>query len=274
MILLALLAQIGPNPNSGAPPLPPEIAQRAKPLEAVTTPPGDLASCLADAASNPLSVVERATAWRARAEGRNKAEAGHCLGVALSALGRWQPALIALGEARDALPAGERAYRARLGAMAGNAAIAGGNADAALAALDTATADAAGTADAALTGDIALDRARALVELGRPAEAEAPLATAREAMPKSAQAWLLSATLSRRLGKLVDAQAQIQKAGELLPTSPEIGLEAGVIAVLSGRDEAARKSWQSVIDAAPSSTAATTAKSYIAQLGQLAKAGS
>lgn len=274
MILLALLAQIGPNPSSTAPPVPPEIAQRAMPVEAVAAQPGDLAGCLADAAGDPLSAVERATAWRSRAEGRHKAEAGHCLGVVLSALGRWQPALIALAEARDALPASERAYRARLGAMAGNAAIAGGNADAALAALDTAMGDAAGNADAALIGDIALDRARALVALGRPAEAEAPLAIARQVMPKSAQAWLLSATLSRRLGKLADAQAQIEKSGELLPTSPEIGLEAGVIAVLSGRDDAARKSWQSVIDAAPSSAAATTAKTYIAQLGQPTKAGS
>ena len=39
----------------------------------------------------------------------------------------------------------------------------------------------------------------------------------------------------------------------------QIGLEAGVIAVLSGRDDAARRSWQSVLTAAPGSDAAKTA---------------
>ena len=44
-----------------------------------------------------------------------------------------------------------------------------------------------------------------------------------------------------------------------LPRDPQVGLEAGVIAVLSGRDDAARKSWQSVIAAAPDSDEAKTA---------------
>ncbi len=267
MLLLALLAQIGPAPAGTLPLLPAELVQRADTGAAPVAEP-DLVSCLGDAERDPLVAVENATAWRNRALGRQKVQAGHCLGVALSALGRWQPALIAFAEARDALPAADRDYRARLGAMAGNAALAGGNADAALPALDTASADAEGNADKALTGNIALDRARALVALDRETEAEAALATARTAMTGSAQAWLLSATLSRRLGKLAQAQAAIEKAGELLPTSPEIGLEAGVIAVLSGRDEAARKSWQSVVDAAPRSPSAETARGYIAQLGQ------
>ena len=45
-----------------------------------------------------------------------------------------------------------------------------------------------------------------------------------------------------------------------------------MIAVLAGHDEAARKSWQSVIVAAPGSAAATTAQGYIAQLGPAAAA--
>ena len=80
----------------------------------------------------------------------------------------------------------------------------------------------------------------------------------------------VSKTLLRRLGQLEPAQAAIETAARLAPTSPDIGLEAGVIAVLGGRDEAARQSWQSVIDLQPESLAAGTAKSYLEQLGPAA----
>ena len=50
-------------------------------------------------------------------------------------------------------------------------------------------------------------------------------------------------------------------------SSDLIGLEAGVIAMLDGREPAARKAWQSVMLVAPGSKAAETAKAYLAQLG-------
>jgi hypothetical protein len=37
--------------------------------------------------------------------------------------------------------------------------------------------------------------------------------------------------------------------------------------MLAGNEAAARRSWQSAIDTAPSSEAATTARGYLAQLG-------
>jgi Flp pilus assembly protein TadD len=111
-----------------------------------------------------------------------------------------------------------------------------------------------------------MDRARAYVALGQQAQAQAALGEARTVAPGNAQAWLLSATLSRRQNNLADAQAQIERAAQIAPQDPEIGLEAGVIAVLSGRDAAARKSWQSVLATAPESDAAKTAKGYLAQL--------
>ena len=73
--------------------------------------------------------------------------------------------------------------------------------------------------------------------------------------------------LLRRMDRLDEAQAAIEKAVELAPMDAQIGLEAGVIAVLSGREEAARQSWQSVIDAQPASLAAKTAQDYLKQLG-------
>ena len=80
--------------------------------------------------------------------------------------------------------------------------------------------------------------------------------------------WLLSATLARRLGNLESAQAQIEAAAGLAPGDPAIGLEAGVIAALAGSDEAARKSWNSVVALAPDGRRGNErATAYLAEIG-------
>jgi Flp pilus assembly protein TadD len=79
--------------------------------------------------------------------------------------------------------------------------------------------------------------------------------------------WLLSATLSRRMGDLKSAQAQIETAGALTPKDPAVGLEAGVIAELAGNDAAARKSWNSVVALGPDTPEAQAAKGYLAETG-------
>ena len=273
-LVLALLAQVGalvtpgaapplPHEQQGEPLRPPRSTVRSRPSPVPATAPNRGQRCIDLADQAPATAEDSAAAWLAKAQGPERAVAGECLGVALSRQDKWAEAQAAFLAARDS--SADKVLRARLGAMAGNAALAQGDAAGALAALDGAHADGAG--DSVLTGGIALDRARALVMLKRHGEAEAALAEARTAAPDNAQAWLLSATLSRRMNKLAEAQAQIEKAAALLPVDPEIGLEAGVIAVLSGRTEAARKSWQSVITAAPDSEVAATARGYLAQLG-------
>lgn len=271
-LVLALLAQVGAlNSPGAAPPLPHELqseplrpprkarVQQAAPARL----PSRQQTCLEIAEQTPDDAEASARSWLASAQGPEKAVPDECLGVALSRQDKWADAETAFVAARDA--AGDKTLRARLGAMAGNAALANGDAARALAALDGARTDATG--DAAMTGGIDVDRARALVSLKRNDEAAAALTEARTVAPDNAQAWLLSATLSRRMNKLPEAQAQIEKAAALVPADPEIGLEAGVIAVLAGRTEAARRSWQSVLATAPDSEAAKTAKGYIAQLG-------
>jgi len=289
LLSLLAMAQVGPfvtpRPQSSSP-LPPEVVERKQrdqqrrrqeaPTREAPPPPqapaerSQLDECLAAVNADPGQAVDLAQAWLQTAKGAAASQAGHCLGVALGRLERWDEAESAFLAARES--AGDQKSRARLGAMAGNAALARNAPGAALVSLDAAHADALAGGDKQLAGDVAIDRARALVALKRDDDAASALAEARAALPSNAQAWLLSATLSRRMNKLADAQAQIQKAAELMPIDPEIGLEAGVIAVLSGRDEAARKSWQSVIDAAPKSEAAATARGYLAQLGGSAPA--
>src|SRR6185503_17901638 len=128
-----------------------------------------------------------------------------------------------------------------LGAMAGNAALANNDTAIALTELDKAGADAALAGDKELAGSIGADKARALVALGRNEEATKALAEARSDAPRDAQAWLLSATLSRRMGDLATAKAQIMTAAALDPSDPAVGLEAGVIEELSGDEATARQ---------------------------------
>ncbi|HEX7750826.1 MAG TPA: hypothetical protein VF440_00335 [Novosphingobium sp.] len=289
-LLLALplmLAQIGPfTPPGGAPvsPLPPELrdrpqSQNRKPRPQASPPPAEITAeapstgtteCLKHAAADPTAAVDQARAWRDGTADVERAAADLCLGTALSELQRFGEAEAAFLDGRQASE-GAPALRARLGAMAANAALATGAAARALGFLDTAKADLGEARDGPLSADIALDRARALVALERLPEADAALTEARTLAPQSAEAWLLSATLSRRMDKLADAQARIETAGRLAPAdaaaAPEIGLEAGVIAMLSGREDAARKSWRSVVATAPRSAAAESARRYLVQIG-------
>tara|TARA_B100000378_G_scaffold126985_1_gene102499 strand:- start:464 stop:904 length:441 start_codon:yes stop_codon:yes gene_type:complete len=127
---------------------------------------------------------------------------------------------------------------------------------------------ASSSGDMPLLASVAVDRARALVALGRNEEAVAALSDARNSDPTHARAWLLSATLSRRLERLGEAREQIAQAATLSPQDPAVGLEAGVIAALSGREEEARRSFQSVLDVAPQSGEAARARSYLEQLAE------
>lgn len=282
-LLLALfLAQVGPAVTPDAAnriPQRPAVEGREgqprrkanpAPVPPRASEPSRLQACLDDAENSPSDAIDAAEDWLQQVKGTPQVEPQQCLGAAHSRRGEWDEAEAAFLAARDAAATSDKALRARLGGMSGNAALAGGHADRAIAALDVAHTDAQAGNDVKLAGEIAIDRARALVALKREDEAALALVEARTSSPDNALAWLLSATLSRRQGKLAAAEAQIITAAGLKPTDPEIGLEAGVIAVLAGHDEAARKSWQSVVTAAPGSEAATTANTYLAQLGQAA----
>jgi len=283
-MLLALALSIALQDGTGLAPLPiPRAADPAAARHAALPPPDSppanqptshLAACLAAVDTDATGAIARAQGWLAEAKGPVRAGAYLCLGTAYVAEERWDDAQAAFTAGRDAAAPQDAALRARLGLMAGNAALAGGAPAAALAALDTAKGDADTTGDAALTGALAVDRARALVLLQRPEEAASALATARAAQPGDATTWLLSATLARRMHHLAEAQGAIETAAKLAPTDPEVGLEAGVIAELAGHEEAARKDWQSVATADPEGPVGRQAKEYLAQTDvQIAGAG-
>lgn len=271
-ILLPLMLQMGPGGSLPQAPLKiPRIQVEAvatTAIEPMAKSHNILQECLQMARTNPIDAIEVAEDWLPRAQtGQDRADAKQCHALALTQLENWSQAAALFLSARGDTPMSRREERARLAALAGNASLAEPNPQAALAALDLAVTDSANGSNKKLKSAIEVDRAKALVALKRPAAATAALTAARTANPENAEAWLLSATLSRRQGNLAAAQTQIEKAAELLPIDPEIGLEAGVIAMLLGHEDAARKSWQSVITAGPGSEAAKTAQGYITQLG-------
>jgi len=222
--------------------------------------------CQEQARTDASSAILYASTWLRESSGPERALPQQCLGIAYTRLLRWQAAEEAFLLAHDLALPESHAFKAKLATMAGNAAIALGQNVGALADFEIALKDAALAEDHTLIGDIEADRSRALVALDRLDEAVDALSTARQASPQNAEAWLLSATLSRRNEQLDVAQYQIATAAGLAPKDPAVALEAGVIAMLSGREDAAAKSWQSVLALAPDSAEADTARDYLAQL--------
>ena len=263
-----MLMQVGIDLRGGqVPGLPPELRDRpprgaSESSRVAARPAVDV--CLTTARDDPTKARALAEQWVARTEGTQRATGRHCLGVAAGNAGDWAAASAAFLAARD--EAVEPRFKARMGALAGSALLAQDKPADALAALETAQALVG--ADGTLGGEIAQERAVALVALKREADASAALAEARRLSPGDAHAWLLSATLSRRQDDLAAAQSQIERAASLDPRDPAIGLEGGVIAALRGDDAAARKSFESVIAAAPDSEQAATARAYLAQIGR------
>ena len=270
--LIAIALQVGPNPQAGAlPGVPDELLNRPpRPSEEqVSTSPESewLAQCLALVAEDPARAHALAQVHRNERSGTERILANHCLGLAATELGLWDDAITAFAAARDETPVSELSARARFGTMAGNAALGSGDPSRARTILEAAKQDAHASASAPLQAVAAIDLARTLVALGEDELALGELEMATSLVPDGAEGWLLKATLLRRLERLDEAQTAIEQAGTAAPFDQLIGLEAGVIAILSGRDEAARSSWQSVVDLDPDSPAALTARDYLAQLG-------
>lgn len=218
-------------------------------------------SCMDMATDDPASGIVAANEWLIAGGGYF---ARHCLGFAYAKDGRWGAAADSfVTAARDA----ERARDVRaanLWTQAGNAALAAGQAETALTNFDAAMAQ--GIKAGLLLGELHLDRARALVATGKTAEAEAAFAEAHRLVPEDPLAWLLSATLARRLGKLERAQADIDIAAKLAPRDPEVALEAGNIAASAGQYDTARRNWTQAIDIRPDGPVAKTARGHLAQL--------
>ena len=227
--------------------------------------------CLDHARADPAAGISEANEWLGEGSGPAQSYPQQCLGYAYSLLLRWDAAERTFLAARELEPETSHFRRAQLAAMAANAALAEQRGDAALVSLAVAATDAAAAGDKGLRALVETDRARALVLQGNEAEAEAVLAASRELDPQAPLTFLLSATLARRLGKLDEAQGFIEIAAALAPEYAETALEAGVIAMLQGREDAAKTSWESAVELDDGGLTADIARGYLAQLAEPAE---
>lgn len=235
--------------GDGMIPVPPQYAARFQ-------------GCIDAALESPEQGVAFADKWRM--EGGNF-YARHCMGFAYARAERWAPAIVALEQAaEEAERHGEMAQSARLWAQAGNAALAGGDANKAKADFDAALAR--GLPDGIEKGEAHLDRARALVALNDNKGARESLDIALDQAASDPLAWLLSATLARRMGEMPLAQAHIARAVKLSPDDASVALEEGNIAVLTGHADIARSAWERAVQLSPESPAGKAAADNLTRL--------
>ena len=150
------------------------------------------------------------------------------------------------------------------GRKRGNAWLAAGDASKARAALDAALAS--GTLRGLPLGEAHLDRARAMVAGDDAENARDDLDRALTDVPNDPLAWLLSATLARRMDNLPRARTDIAEALRLGGDDPAVQLEAGNIAAKGGDAAGAQAAWRQAVtlraDSVPGKAAAAALKQF------------
>lgn len=239
------------------------VAQAAGPLDPREA---RLHRCLVQMRSNPVAALMEAEQWRGAGGGHFALQ---CAGLAEAAQRRWAAAAGDFeAAARDARTAGDT-RTAGYWAQAGNAWLAAGEPDKARVALDAALA--AGTLTGLQRGEVQLDVARALVATGDLVSGRAALDRALSDAGADPLAWLLSATLARRMGDVPRAQKDIGEALTRSPDDASVQLEAGNIAALARDEAGARRAWQEAVRRAPASEAGRAAAVALRQFDAPAK---
>ena len=250
MIASLLLIAVQAQPLPGDPmasPVPIERPQReaAQPVDA-PGPSAKLRACLQTTLSDPQAALLSAREWRLEAQGLARAEAIHCEGMALLQAGRLDEAQTAFVEGHDAIGDDRQAYRARLSALAGLAAMNAGRPADAFDLLGQARGEAMAAGASTLALELALDQALAAQAAGDVATATAMLADLRERDPNTLAVWLASIQTAREARQYEDAARYIAQARALAPGNREIDLEAGLLAWAQGDRVTARETFRQV----------------------------
>ena len=212
--------------------------------------------CLDLALENPQNGIADANTWLIEGGGFL---ARHCLGFAYAEQLNWTAATAAFVESAQAAEVAQDKRIAKFWAQAGNAALAGGDAQKALEYLNAALVQ--GSLKGLNKGLVHLDRARAHVALENYPSAKSEFAMVHELAPQDPLGWLLSATLARRMGDLELAKNDIVVADQTAPGDPAIALEAGNISFEAGDRVNAKANWEKAV-----SRSAIVAQKYLDQL--------
>jgi len=225
------------------------------------------AHCVDLAERDPVKGAQEADRWIA---GGGTFLALQCRGLAFA---NGQRPVDAAADFEGAAKSAEMAQDVRAGtywAQAGNAWLAANEPVKARNALDAALAS--GNLTGLQKGEAELDRARALVAQKQMTEARETIDRALADAPADPLAWLLSATLARRMQDTPRAQKDIDQALRLAATDPSVQLEAGNIAATARDEDGAKAAWTRVTQLAPNSDQARAAKDALAQFDEPAAA--
>src|SRR5579862_9907558 len=212
--------------------------------------------CIHLAKTSPADGWEAALAWTGEGGGD---PARHCAAVALIGLKQYKQAAERLEDlARDSFA--DAPIRAGMLRQAGQAWLLANDVDRAYADQTTALQLTPGAPD------LLIDRAESLALAQHWKEAKADLDAALAAVPDRADALIYRATAERFIGDLAAAGGDIKKALALDAGSEDAWLESGSIKRLQGDNAGARHDWLHVLDLAPNSQAAVSARANIEEL--------
>lgn len=223
-------------------------APHAAPAPKISPEEDRFKACVAQIDADPKAALDTADQWRLAGGG---VLARQCQGMAYAAEARWASAMTAFQQAAEASETAKDGRTANLWVQAANAALASGEHVKARGYLDAALI--LGTLKDGDAGEAHLDRARALVATNDQAGARADLDMALKLVPRDPLAWLLSATLARRMGDLERAHSDIDEATKLAPDDASVALEAGNISAMMGYDAAAKTAWEAAARLSPES---------------------
>lgn len=248
LILAAVQAATAPAPKATVPNVDPRAARYDR--------------CRQLAVSDPAAAQVEATRWAASG---GAWFARQCAGLALAQQGEFAAAATEFTAAAKAADAARDKRAANYWAQAGNARLAAGDVPGARAALDTALV--AGTLEGLALGEAQLDHARVLVAAGELPAARRDIDLALAGAGDDPLAWLLSATLARRMGNMTRAKTDIAEALRRSPDDASVQLEAGNIAASTQDEAGARAAWTEAARLAPNLPAGQHARAALAQFG-------
>jgi len=223
--------------------------------------------CVKKTDSDPAAAQQIAIAWAGTGGGTLAAQ---CLGLARSALNDWKGAADAFSAAADIAQKMNDRHASDLWVSAGNAALADGDTLRARDFLSKGIADP--DLSGQLKGEALLDRARADVAANDLASARSDMNDALALVPGDPMAWLLSATLARRMGDGNRAADDIKEAMSRAPEQADIVYEAGNIAATNGDIAGARLQWSHAVNLDPNSGAGRSALAELKATGDDAAA--
>jgi tetratricopeptide (TPR) repeat protein len=216
--------------------------------------------CVELATNDPAGAEREASNWQLQGGGFL---ARQCLGIAYATELRWSAAAAEFEAAANAAEIAHDVRASNYWAQAGNAWLAGGNAPKAISALNAALAPA--TLVGLARGEAELDRARAAVAIGDTVSARRDIDRALVDAIDDPLAWLLSATLARRMNDLPRARHDIAETLRRAGDDASAQLEAGNIAALSGDEAAAKAAWTRAAQLRPDSDAGRAAMAALRQ---------